>query len=798
MNPKFFLRLMLMCVALAFFAACSSKADRIQSGLDKGAAYVRSADWDKASVEVRNVLQIDPKNAPAYFLAGQIAEGKREMQRAFGSYSKAVELKPDLLEAKVGLARIYLLAGETEKAEQTVQEVLAIDPKHVGARTLKAALLARRNDLVGATAQAKALIGEQKSAPVDASMLLAGLYSSQGNGEAALSVIETALRGDPKNLSLLEVAAQIASASTDEATGRKAVDFFRRATEQAPKNADLWNAWAMYHVRRSELDRAEEVLRASAKAQPDDSQRTLVLLDFLANRRGRDVAEKEFLAAIAEKPMDAKLRFGLVNFYRASNRPADARRALEDIVASGRDSPNAILARDQLAADSLAGGRLEDARTRVAEVLKANPRDGAALVMRGRMRLADGDARAAILDLRAAVRDQPGSPEVVGLLAQAHRQAAEPQLAREVLADAVKFKPDDADLRLLLAADMADAKEYKEAGAEIDRAIQAAPRDLRAYDMKAQLALAQKDTASAEMAYALLKKTYPKDPIGFLRLGKFYADQKRYDAALKEYDAAARLAPDAAEPALYAIGLLIGERRFDDANLRVDALMKGRPKDVLPYQLRGDVAVAKGDLPLAEQSYQKMIEFAPSVPAAYKSLARVKVMRKQTDEAVSVLEQGEKAIPSDSTLAATRAELLARLGRRKEAIDVYEMLLKRSPDEDAYANNLAYLLAENKGDPASLERALALTSRFKDSRNPGYLDSLGWVHYKLGQYSEAATVLERAVKLSPEAPLLQLHLGLALHRKGDDARAQEFLRKAVASKADLPDLDEAKTLVVQR
>jgi predicted Zn-dependent protease len=73
------------------------------------------------------------------------------------------------------------------------------------------------------------------------------------------------------------------------------------------------------------------------------------------------------------------------------------------------------------------------------------------------MRLADGDATNAVIDLRAASKDQPGSAEVAGLLAQAHRKAGEPQLAREVLADAVKFKPDNADLRMLLAADLADA-----------------------------------------------------------------------------------------------------------------------------------------------------------------------------------------------------------------------------------------------------------------------------------------------------------------------------------------------------
>lgn len=798
MKPTHAIRAIAAGTAMTLLVACSSKVERLQSSLTKAADYASSADWDKANVEIRNVLQIDPKNAQAYFISGQVADGKRDFQRAYGSYLKAVELKPDHLDAKVGLARIYLLAGEIDKADKAVAEVLSVDAKNMGARTLQAALLARKNDVPGAIAQAKALLAEQATAPVETSMLLAGLYTSQGRTADALAVIEAALKGKPKNLALLQVAAQIAGASTDAAMLQKAVAYFRQSTEQAPKNIDLWNAWALHHTRHNELDPAESVLRASVKAEPDDSQRTLVLLDFLSSRRGKDVAEKAFLAAMADKPKDTTLRFGLVNLYRAADRTVDARRVLQEVIDLDKTAPAALVARDQLAADWLSQGKIAQAHALVAEVLAASPRDGAALLMRGRMLLADGKANDAIIDLRAAAKDQPGSPEVVSLLAQAHRKAGEPQLAREVLTDAVKFKPDNADLRLLLAADMADAKEYQAANTEIDSAIKAAPQNLRAYDFKAQLALVQKDTAGAEKTFVSLKTQYPQNPVGFLKLGRLYADQKKYDAALKEYDGASRLAPDSPEPVLWSIGVLIAQRRFDEANARIDAMALRDPKNVLPYQLRGEVAMARSDLPLAEVAYRKMIAFAPSVTAGYISLARVKASQNDIGAAIAVLEQGEKAVPADLSITATRAEWLSRAGRQGEAISIYEALLKRAPDDDSYANNLAYLLTEFKGDKESLERALTLTQRFKESINPSYLDSLGWTHYKLAQYAEAVPVLERALQQAPDAPLLQLHLGMALHKNGDAARARELLKKAVDSKITAPERDEAKLLIAQK
>ena len=793
------LRTLALCSTLVLLAACSSKTDRIESGLVKGADYVRQADWDKASIEARNVLQMDPKNAQAYYLAGQIAETKAEVQRAYASYSKAVELKPQHLDAKAGLARLFLLADRVQEAEATIAEGLAIDPKHPGVLTARAALTARKGDAEGAIAQARAIIAAEKTPPVDPSVLIAGLYTAQGKISPALEAIEAALKAQPHHLGLLQVGAKVAAASTDPAERARAAGYYRTASEQAPRNTELWTAWAVHHTRLNELDQAEAVLRAAIKSQPDDSARQLALVDFMAARRSKDAAEKEFLALIDKRPKDTALRFGLANFYRAGQRPDDARKVLQEIVASGKDNPAALSARNQLAAEALALGKTGEAKALNGEVLTANPRDGAALLMRGRLLLADGDARNAIIDLRAAAKDQPGSPEVTALLAQAHRAAGEPQLAREVLVDAVKFKPASPDLRLLLAADMADGKDYGGATAEIDAALKAAPQHPRAHEMKAQIALAQKNPAGAEAVYATLKQKAPNDANAPLKLGQLYADQKKYDAALKEFELAAKLAPKAEAPLLSAVGVLIAQRRFDEAHKRIDGFAGQIGSPAFAHRMHAEVAVAQGDLARAEQSYQRMAEAAPTSPAAYQGLAQVKARQGRMPEALAMLEKAERANPNDKTLAAMRAEWTVRAGRTDDAIALYEALLKRNPADPAAANNLAYLLSETRQqDKASLERALGLMRNFADSPNPEYLDTLGWTHYKLGQYGEAVTVLERAVKRAPDAALFQLHLGLALHKKGDTARAQAHLKKALDSKTPLPGLDEARTLLAMK
>jgi cellulose synthase operon protein C len=783
---------------LFLLAACGSKEGRIESGLKKGSDYVRSTDWDKASVEVRNVLQIDPKNARAYFIAGQVSEAQRDMQRAYGNYLKAVELQPDLLDAKLGLARLYLFTGDDKNARSAINDILALQDKHLGARTLQAALLAREGKSSEAMAQAKALMQEQKNPPVETSMLVAGLYANQNQRTAALEVIENALKAEPKHLGLLQVAAQITgNAGKEEALGKQATGFYERAVAVAPKNNELWLQWAALHRQRGEADRAEEVLRKAIRAEPDDAQRTLALLSFVSEQRGTQAAETEFKTAITNKPRDMALRFGLVQLYRSNDRHGDAQRVLKEIVDLNSDAPSSLSAKGQLAGYLMDEGKVAQAQTMVADIIKASPRDNTALQLRSRMNLAEGKARDAIIDLRALVRDQPGSVLPVQLLAQAHRMAQEPQLAREVLADAVKFKPEDPELRLLLAADLADSKDYPRATTELDAGIRAAPQATRLYEMKARLAAVQKDNVGAVKVFEQLKVQRPKEAVAYVRLGQLYTEQKRFDAALKEYDAGLAAAPTDPTPYVAGVGLLVGLKKFDQALARLEAGLKAEPKNVLHQQLKGDVLMAQRNFAGAELAYRAAITIAPGAAVGYLNTAKAVAARGDLVGSQAVLEQGEKSVPNDLALPMARAEALTQAQRFDDAIALYDGLHQRFPADKSIINNLAYLLAEVKGDQTSAERALALAAPLAVSSNPGYLDSLGWIHYRLGQYDKALPLLEKAVALAPPSPLLQMHLGKTLVKTGNTSRGKELLQRAIDSKAPLPRLEEARAMLAQ-
>jgi predicted Zn-dependent protease len=491
------------------------------------------------------------------------------------------------------------------------------------------------------------------------------------------------------------------------------------------------------------------------------------------------------------------LRFALVDFYASRKRPEDARRTLLDIVSLGKDAPAGLTARGQLAALSLAAGDPGQARATLADVLKVNPRDRAALVLRGRIRLADGDAAGAIIDLRAAAKDQPGSAEIAALLAQAHRACGQPQLAREVLADAARFKPEDPALHLLLAQDSMLTKDSAAALLEIDQAARLAPKDARPAAMRIDLARALGDSAAVEKAMLAFETQFPNNAAGFLELGRLYESQRRFDAARAQFDIAARLAPNSAETAAAVVGLLVGQRRYADAEARAKAIIAAQPKSAFGHELWAEVALAKGDLDGAEHAFRDVIALVPKAPGAYRNLAQLKLRRHDLAGALAVLDAGKQANPDDLSLDLARAQALAGAGQVDDGIAVYEALLKRAPNNDLAANNLADLLAQAKRDPASLNRALEVARHFEASPVPVYVDTLGMVHYRLGQFDQAARLFAHAVALAPNEPALQLHYGMALYKTGAQQRGRDLLRKAIDSRRPLPDLTEAKALVAQ-
>jgi tetratricopeptide (TPR) repeat protein len=221
-------------------------------------------------------------------------------------------------------------------------------------------------------------------------------------------------------------------------------------------------------------------------------------------------------------------------------------------------------------------------------------------------------------------------------------------------------------------------------------------------------------------------------------------------------------------------------------------------EDPFPFVLKADLLGRQGELAAAAAAYERAIALAPQAPGPYRQLAALRRAQGDAEAAVEVYERALAEMPEQPVLLDELGQSLVLAGRHAEALEVYEKLVALQPDNDVAANNFAALVADHAyEDEARLEKALDVAERFRASDNGLFLDTLGWLFYRDGEYAAASTFLGRAVTAAPERPDLRYHLGMALARTGDQEGAIEALRRAVAAEQPFDGLEEAERTLAE-
>lgn len=136
----------------------------------------------------------------------------------------------------------------------------------------------------------------------------------------------------------------------------------------------------------------------------------------------------------------------------------------------------------------------------------------------------------------------------------------------------------------------------------------------------------------------------------------------------------------------------------------------------------------------------------------------------------------------DSNFANSWSQLGLIYDREKNADSAdycYEKALMLSPNPDALTlNNYAYSLADRNKD---LEKAkkLSLQALETEPDNYSFLDTYGWICYKLGNYQEALEYLKKSLALGQENPETLEHIGTVYSDMGKADEALQYFSKAI-------------------
>ncbi|MBV9824836.1 MAG: tetratricopeptide repeat protein [Alphaproteobacteria bacterium] len=189
---------------------------------------------------------------------------------------------------------------------------------------------------------------------------------------------------------------------------------------------------------------------------------------------------------------------------------------------------------------------------------------------------------------------------------------------------------------------------------------------------------------------------------------------------------------------------------------------------------RSDEAIAQLKTMTAEK---------PDLIAADAELGDILRNKKRYAESVTAYDEALKRTAADGlperwSLFYDRGVALERAGEWKRAETDLTHALDLKPDQPMVLNYLGYSWID-RGE--NLDKGLKMIEKAVELKpDDGYIvDSLGWAHYRMGDYAGATEYLEKAIELVPEDPTINDHLGDAYWQTGRMVEARYQWKRAL-------------------
>jgi tetratricopeptide (TPR) repeat protein len=782
-----------LALLLLAVAACGGAEEREARHVERGKQLFNEQQYEKAGIEFRNALKINAGNIDALYYSGLINERSGNWRGALANYTRATQQDARHVPSQVKLGQIYLIGNDIAKAEEQARIAAEVDANDPAVQLLQAAILLRKENLAGARAKAEAALAADPNS-IDAASVLAAVELRDGQPTRALEVLDGMLARHPQNVQLRLVKLRVLAEQRDLA-GVEAI--YRELVEVDPDNLSHRTQLARLYAARNDVGEAEAVLREAVAAGVGGKDAKLVLIDLLAQRRSVADAEAELKRLMAADPGETAFAFKLADLYHANKRPEEAEAVLRQVIAREGTAPGGLTARVGLARLLAQKGDQAQAEALVAEVLKEDPTNSDALMIRARYALARGDHQGAIGDLRTVLRNTPDSVPALKLQAEAQFQAGQTELGMDTLQRVVDLSPRENDVRLRLAT-LLTQRGNRQAALKL---LEQAPADAASAQLtsaRAAILIDLKQWTEAEQLIQQLRQDPANQRLADALDGGLYQARGEPEKAVVAYKRALEKDPNAAELITAVVRAYLAQQKPEEALAFLRDHTAKHPDNAVAHNLRGELLMNQNQNEAAEAALRAAVRAQPRWPVPYLNLARLSVKTGRPQMGVEITRQGIEADPNNSGLLVAHAAALETAGDYQGAIAIYERILEISPDMEVAVNNYGALVADFRPqDEAAVRRALTLARRFETSTNALFVDTLGWLHYRSGDLAQARVNLERAIKLRGDVPQLHYHLGMVLRDLGEKELARQALERAVVNGATYPGLDEAKAALKQ-
>lgn len=718
------LRKKCVCLSLSalVLAACSANpAKKSAAFLMSGERSEKAGQFQEAAVQFRNAIEADPRSANAHYRLALVYIRMSAYQLAYSELLTTVKLDAGNKDAQLELATLLIGTHKFEDAQAAVTKVLTSDPNNARAHTL-----------------------------------LGAKHAALQAWPMAIGEFQESIRLDPCG-----VDSYTGLALAYSATNRlpQAEESLQKATELCPKSFAAHLNLGRFYLAQHRLSEAEKALRAAFAADTRTALPfALMAKAYFDNGRSTDTARIcAELKSLAPRNPDAYQ--ALAEFYEGAGQKDQAIAELKSAMTVNPNDGNLKAHLSELLLDL---GRIDEAARLNQDLLNSQPADPRALLIKGRILIAQQKPTEAKATLEQSVRSDPQSATAHYLLGTTYSLLGLSQSARASLLRAHEISPGMVAATVALAELNFKNGDYESALSLANEVPRGNSASFMASVLAAKILMAKGDVLEAETR---LRPALDRDPAYLPALGVLLDLQAKQGRSQETID-------------------------------RISALVAHYPDKSGLYLLLSLAYLKKNNLDDAEDAIKRALTIDPKTPDARGVLAEISRARGNWDQALTLYLQAIQDNPNKIENHMALSAIYEKQGNWEEAKRAGERAHALDPASPFIANNLAYLYLEHGGD---IRQALSLAKQAKQKLpdSPIVSDTVGWAYYKLNAPDDAVSALNESVQRAPANPVYRYHLGMAYIAAGRLDDGARSLRASLATNSDFPYAAKAKTALQQ-
>jgi tetratricopeptide (TPR) repeat protein len=360
-----------------------------------------------------------------------------------------------------------------------------------------------------------------------------------------------------------------------------------------------------------------------------------------------------------------------------------------------------------------------------------------------------GNYNQAAASLNGVLSLDPGNYEISKALGDIYLRQDSVDKALKIYKDLIERRPDDIELRAAIAHAYLVLQDYNQASIQFNKVME---KDTLSADEQIRfgqvfVSFIEKDSAVAPYALKLfeeMKKYYPDDWRIYWFLGAINNIIKNDSLALEYFQQVIQRAKGNPDGWVGAASIYYDNNRFEDAITLLTEAKKFVAEEFRIYFLLG----------ISNQRIHRTIESASALEKAIQ-------LNKKSVEALSAL-----------------GLVYDEMKRFDDSDTMYEHALRLDPKNHLLLNNYGYSLAERG---IELERALKMSKEAVNQQpeNQSYLDTYGWIFFRLGNYDDAEKWIKKAIEIGSKSSVLHDHLGDVYFKLSNKEKAIEYWQKAL-------------------